>query len=411
MPKTVKDALLIDKQTNTNYWRNAIEKEMGTIEVAFEFLEPGQAVPIGYQKIPLHFVFDVKLDFTRKARLVVGGHMTDPPSSITYSSLVSRDSVCLALMIAALNDLDILAVDIGNAYLNAETREKVFAIAGPEFGSRKGYIVIIGRALYGLKSSGAAWWAHLAETLHTLGYTPSLANPDVWLRAAVKPNGEPYYEYVLVYVDDILSISVYPQGTMNALAKLYHLKDAPCKPAKYLGADIIEHYYPDTPTKRTWGMSSYQFVKEAIRVVELELGKVGKKLTTKASTPMYADYRPELDISLLLDAHQAKYYQELIGILRWAVELGRIDIHVQVAMLSSYTVQPRVGHLDAVFCIFAYLKANDRSKIVFDPTLPTIDERRFTKYSWEDFYRGVKEAIPPNMPQSRGKEVEIHCFR
>jgi hypothetical protein len=314
-------------------------------------------------------------------------------------------------MIAALNDLDILAVDIGNAYLNAETREKVFAIAGPEFGSRKGYIVIIGRALYGLKSSGAAWWAHLAETLHTLGYTPSLANPDVWLRAAVKPNGEPYYEYVLVYVDDILSISVYPQGTMNALAKLYHLKDAPCKPAKYLGADIIEHYYPDTPTKRTWGMSSYQFVKEAIRVVELELGKVGKKLTTKASTPMYADYRPELDISLLLDAHQAKYYQELIGILRWAVELGRIDIHVQVAMLSSYTVQPRVGHLDAVFCIFAYLKANDRSKIVFDPTLPTIDERRFTKYSWEDFYRGVKEAIPPNMPQSRGKEVEIHCFR
>ncbi len=198
---------------------------------------------------------------------------------------------------------------------------------------------------------------------------------------------------------------------MNALAKLYHLKDAPCKPAKYLGADIIEHYYPDTPTKRTWGMSSYQFVKEAICVVELELGKVGKKLTTKASTPMYTDYRPELDISLLLDAHQAKYYQELIGILRWAVELGRIDIHVQVAMLSSYTVQLRVGHLDAVFCIFAYLKANDRSKIVFDPTLPTIDERRFTKYSWEDFYRGVKEAIPPNMPQSRGKEVEIHCFR
>lgn len=66
--------------------------------------------------------------------------------------------------------------------------------------------------------------------------------------------------------------------------------------------------------------------------------------------------------------------------------------------------------MDAVFCIFAYLKAHDRSKLVFDSSTPTIDERRFTKYSWEDFYRGAKEAIPPNMPEPRGKEVEIHCF-
>jgi hypothetical protein len=103
----VQEALLIDKETNTSYWRKAIEKEMKNVEVAFEFLQPGQTVPIGYQKIPLHFVFDVKMDFTRKTRLVAGGHMTDPPSSITYSSVVSRDSVWLALMVAALNDLDI----------------------------------------------------------------------------------------------------------------------------------------------------------------------------------------------------------------------------------------------------------------------------------------------------------------
>jgi hypothetical protein len=115
-------------------------------------------------------------------------------------------------------------------------------------------------------------------------------------------------------------------------------------------------------------------------------------------------------VSPFLDATQANYYQELIGILRWALELGRIDIHVQVAMLSSYTVQPHIGHLDAVFRIFAYPKAHDRSKIVFDPSLPNIDERRFVKYSWEDFYKGAREAIPPNMPEPRGKEVEIHGF-
>ncbi len=268
MPKTIQEALAIDRETGTDHWRRAIEKEMKNVEIAFEFLDSGQAAPIGYQKIPLHFVFDVKMDFTWKARLVAGGHMTDTPASLTYSSVVSRDSVRLALMIAALNDLDILVADIGNAYLNAETREKVYTIAGPEFGSREGHIVIIRRALYGLKSSGAAWQAHLAETLHTLGYTPSLADPDVWMRPATKTNGELYYEYTLVYVDDILSISINPQETMNFLAKLYRLKEAPCKPAKYLGADIIEHHYPDAPTKGLWGMSSYQFVKEAIRIVE-----------------------------------------------------------------------------------------------------------------------------------------------
>ncbi len=74
------------------------------------------------------------MDFTRKARFVAGGHMTDPPTEITYSTVVSRDSVRIGFLIAALNDLDLVAADIGNAYLQAETKEKIYAIAGPEFG-------------------------------------------------------------------------------------------------------------------------------------------------------------------------------------------------------------------------------------------------------------------------------------
>jgi hypothetical protein len=123
-----------------------------------------------------------------------------------------------------------------------------------------------------------------------LGYNSSLADPDVWMRPAVRDNGNHYDEYVLVYIDDILSLSANPRETMNSIAKLYRLKETPCKPSKYLGADIIEHSYPDAPAKRFWGMSSYQFVREAICVVELELNKVGKRLATKASTPIHADY-------------------------------------------------------------------------------------------------------------------------
>ncbi len=92
------------------------------------------------------------MDFTRKARFVAGGHMTDPLTSLTYSSVVSRVSIRLAFLIAALNDLDILAADIGNAYLNAYTKEKVHTECGLEFGHELiGRTAIIVQTLYGLK--------------------------------------------------------------------------------------------------------------------------------------------------------------------------------------------------------------------------------------------------------------------
>ena len=159
---------------------------------AFEFLEEAAKAPIGFKWIPLHMIFDVKMDFTRKARLVAGGHVTDPPESMTYSSVVSRESVWIIFIIAALNDLDILAADIGNAHLNAETREKAYTTAGSEFGSQKGCFVVIVRALYGLKTSGAAFHVHLSQSLRDLGYTPTQADNDVWIREAAKPDGTAY---------------------------------------------------------------------------------------------------------------------------------------------------------------------------------------------------------------------------
>jgi hypothetical protein len=182
VPATIEEALDIDRHANTTFWHDAIQKEMKNNSIAFEFLEPEDNIPIGYKKITLHMVFDVKMDFTRKARLVAGGHLTDVPSSLTYSSIVLRDSVRIMFLLAALNDLKVLAADIGNAYLNAPNREKVYAVAGQEFGTRAGQNVIIVRALYGLKSAGAAWRAHLAGSLLSIGYKSCLADPDVWLK-------------------------------------------------------------------------------------------------------------------------------------------------------------------------------------------------------------------------------------
>jgi len=127
--------------------------------------------------------FDIKMgeNFQRKARMVADGHRTETPAALTYCSVVSRDSVRIALTIAALDDISVLACDIQNAYLTAKCREKIWTQAGPEFGSDAGKIMLVVRALYGLKSSGAAYRALLAKTLYDLNYRPTKADPDVWL--------------------------------------------------------------------------------------------------------------------------------------------------------------------------------------------------------------------------------------
>jgi hypothetical protein len=119
-------------------------------------------------------------NYQRKARLVADGHKTDAPTSITYLLVVSRDSVRIALTIAALNDLKILSCDIQNAFLTAPCREKLFTKAGPEFGSDQGKIMFVVRALYGLKSAGATFRAFLGKHLWSMDYRLSEADPDVW---------------------------------------------------------------------------------------------------------------------------------------------------------------------------------------------------------------------------------------
>jgi hypothetical protein len=78
---------------------------------------------------------------------VAGGHMTETPESITYSSVVSRDSIRIAFLIAGLNDMDVLAGDVTNAYLNAPCREKIWFEGKLETGSDSGKVLVLTRAL------------------------------------------------------------------------------------------------------------------------------------------------------------------------------------------------------------------------------------------------------------------------
>ncbi len=88
---------------------------------------------------------------------MAGGHLTEAPATITYASVVSRETVCMALTFASLNDLKVKVGNVLNAYITAPVKEKVWTILGPEFGLDSGKSAIIVRALYGLKSAGAAF--------------------------------------------------------------------------------------------------------------------------------------------------------------------------------------------------------------------------------------------------------------
>ena len=240
IPKSCAEAFEIDRKNGNDLWTKAIAQEMAKVRVSFKEGVQDPSKLIGFQEITTHMIFDVKLgeNFRRKARLVADGHKTRPPSSVTYSTVVSRDSVRVCLLLAALNDLDLQSGDIENAYLTAPCREKVWTRAGPEFGNDQGKVFIIIRALYGLKSSGAAFRAFLAERLDEMGFKSSLIDPDVWLRPAIKPDGEEYYEYVLVYVDDILAISVNATDVMLEIAQKFKFKNDKISPPEiYLGEE------------------------------------------------------------------------------------------------------------------------------------------------------------------------------
>ena len=108
----------MDKESGNSFWKDVTKKEMKNIEVAFKFLDDGTKMPFGFKKITCHLIFDVKFDFTRKARYLGGGHLTQVSPSLSYSSVVLRDSVRIMFLVAALNDLDVKMCDIGNAFLN-----------------------------------------------------------------------------------------------------------------------------------------------------------------------------------------------------------------------------------------------------------------------------------------------------
>jgi hypothetical protein len=190
----------------------------------------------------------------------------------------------------------------------------------------------------------------------------------------------------------MVSISYDPQATLLALTSVFKLKDGKIEePEIYLGAQLGRLSVNGI---ECWTMSAEKYVVASEKNVEEALAKEGLRLATKRYRPFASDYKPELETSAELKSDGVQYYQELIGVLRWAVELGRVDVLLEVALMSTYMAMPREGQLQQLYQIFGNLKLYPKRKIAFDPQHPAINERMFRKCDWTDFYRDIKEAIP-----------------
>ena len=125
----------------------------------------------------------MKHDGRYKSRIVAGGHRTDAPVESIYSGEVSLCGVRFCIFFAELNELKVWQTDVGKAYLEAFTKEKVYLIAGPEFADIRGHVLIINKALYGLKSSELRWYKRFANVLRGMGFDSCPAEPKIWMRA------------------------------------------------------------------------------------------------------------------------------------------------------------------------------------------------------------------------------------
>ena len=145
----------IDKQKENTLWQDATKLELESMAAYNVFKDQGYkaAPPPEYKAIRVHLIYDVKHDGRHKARLVADEHLTDGPDDSVYSSVVSLRGLHMLLFLAELNDIEIWGTDIGNAYLEALTSEHVCINAGPEFGPLEGHLLLIHKALYGLRSS------------------------------------------------------------------------------------------------------------------------------------------------------------------------------------------------------------------------------------------------------------------
>ena len=407
IPRSVKHALEIDRRNGNNLWKEAMEKELAQLDEyqVFRLRKPGESIQ-EYERLPYHLVWDCKFDYRRKCRVVLQGDKQMSETDQSYSGVVSLTTVRIMFLLATIGKLKLWAADIGNAFLNGYTRDKLYIVAGPEFGpEREGKELILYKSMYGARASCARFHESLAVKLLKMGYKPSKADPDLWF----KDLGT-HYEYIATYIDDLLVCSKNPEKIMKEFEETYILKGVGI-PSYYLGADIVEASELEAWKMEPidWMISSKTYSTNMIKKFE-ELMSDGRPQYAfpEYKTPMDVEYHPEMDETALINAEMHTRYRSMIGSLNWLISIGRFDIQFSTTLMARYGHAPREGHLKAVIRILGYVKKFNKAKLVIDPTMPPHENYPYDDLNnWHDLYPDSLLEIPYDAPKPKGPPVRI----
>ncbi len=403
IPRDYAEAILFDTKNKNTLWQDGTATEMNQLYEYKTFKSHGKNAnrPRGYTMIRVHLIFDVKQDGRRKARCVAGGHMTGPNTDTYYSSVVSLRSMRIVIFLAELNGYELCTGDIGNAYLEAKTDEKVCFIAGKEFATfgHEGHLMVIIKALYGLKTSGARFHEKFADSMRQLGYTSSKADADVWMKDCGS-----HWEYVCTYVDDVIYGGKDPKAYFQNLLDMGYKLKGVGEPKYHLGGDFTRVREPESVL--TWG--SHTYVKRMMANYEQMFGEPVPKREIHA--PLEPGDHPELDESELLPGPGIKIYWQMIGEMQWAVALGRIDLISATVAMARFRPAPRTGHLDRLKRVYTYLRNYKKTAIKFNIEMPDYSQYEVLPCNWGHIYHPCSEEIPHNMPEPRGKPILMTTF-
>ena len=211
----------------------------------------------------------------------------------------------------------------------------------------------------------------MADKLDEMRFKSSVADPNVWMRPYVSPDGEEYYEYILMYVEDILAISMQPRDVMKDIEQRFRFNnDKVEEPYSYLGArlqkKVINGWY-------YWAVTSLDYVKASVATVEEAIKMATRQLSNKVLTSMVQSYLPEPEAIEELEPADNQFFQELIVMLRWDTEIVRVDVLLERSLLSQYQALLRVVHMVQALHIFnndkveepySYLGARLQKKVI-----------------------------------------------
>ena len=400
VPNSVKEALELDKLNKNNLWGEAILKELGALQKAgvFSFYPPTHKVGKEYQYCPLRIIFDIKQeDLRRKARMVAGGHVIDSSMYESYSSVVQMRTIRLLETVAMNEGLQIMTGDIGNAFVHAFTKEKIYSVAGKEFGDREGCKIIIKKALYGLATSARQWNLALGDMIRKLGFVPSRADPDLWIKESPCKS---HYEYIATYVDDIIIVCKDPKIYMKQIKEVFPIRNEEISPSYYLGSNICLN------TDGTMKISSEKYIKEVLRRYQDKNGPIREE-----KIPVAVNDHPEEDDTPELNEEGITEFQSIIGVCQWISTAGRFDITFAVSSLSRFCANPREGHLRRAIKILGYLKKYPKRGYLIDPREPILNvDYDDVKPDFGHQYHDFQEEIDDRLPVEKMKELSITIF-